>query len=111
VGYHPPIPDNGSLYCHFRKISQFALGRNGTLRDYGLCWHAALALAEAANSVIGSANLMAAFVDFLISFVILVGLMIWYRAGLSPAAMEKRASVAVSGCPWARRWAYQVATA
>jgi lipopolysaccharide transport system permease protein len=53
------------------------------------------ALTEASNSLIGNANLiskvyfprlivpiaavMVAFVDFLISFVILVGLMIWYR--------------------------------
>ena len=53
------------------------------------------ALAEASNSLIGNANLiskvyfprlivpiaavMVAFVDFLISFAILVGLMIWYR--------------------------------
>jgi hypothetical protein len=118
------------------------------------------AMARPANSVIGSANLisrvyfprlslpnaavMVAFVDFFISFVILVGLMIWY--GFIPgwlilllpafAAMIERPksgfstpvqtwlqrdyrlqqwksvpSVAVSGCPWARRRAYQVATA
>ena len=164
---HRTVPDDGGFHRRVRKNKIAKLPSDGTT-PYALMIFAGMlpwsffsaALAEAANSVIGSANpisrvyfprlilptaaVMVAFVDSLISFVILVGLMIWYgfisgwlilllpafaaiierpKSGFSTPVQtwlqwdyrlqqwKSVRSVAVSGCPWARRWAYQVARA
>ena len=81
----------------------------------------ATALADASNSLIGNANLiskvyfprlivpiaavMVAFVDFLISFAILVALMIWYQfmPGWQILLLAGVRGYCVHGQPWGRR--------
>ena len=100
LGAHPPVSDYGGVHHCVRQMAK--LPSDGTA-PYALMVFAgmlpwsffAAGLTDASNSVISNANLiskvyfprlivpiaavMVAFVDFLISFAILVALMAWYR--------------------------------
>ena len=100
VGAHSALSHDAGVYHHFWPHRQVADGRQRALCAHGVRWHPAMdifstGLSEASNSLINNASLISkvyfprlimpiatvvvAFVDFLISFCILLALMGWYR--------------------------------